>query len=256
MAIEKIKLADGTEINVEEWLMWPLFSTGLGQATGGNGVGGELRFFEYIVGDNLPQLGTPAGTPLQAGPADTNQVVRGKINHDEGFIVFNMTYDVFALTDTPEVVTDRVQATAPIFTGTNLRRIRGRRDDAVRATHPREFREPHDLLRNRLDLPAPRRSEVLCSHRGEHGDGKETGTGVQPFARSLNHLRSTGRMHGEQIDSEFGDCTRSTRHGVGDVVELEIKEDPLLASDDLGDGLRAHPRVELEADLVEARLVP
>jgi len=122
MAIEKIKLADGTEINVEEWLMWPLFSTGIGEATGGNGVGGELRLFEYIVGDNLPQLGTPAGAPIAAGVADTNQVVRGKINHDEGFICFNLTYEVFAL-ETTAAVQAKVYGPEPIFTGTNLRRM-------------------------------------------------------------------------------------------------------------------------------------
>lgn len=123
MAIEKIRLADGTEINVEEWLMWPLFSTGLGQSVNGNGVGGELRLFEYIVGDNLPQLGTPVGTPLQAGPSETNQVVRGKINHDEGFICFNMTYAAFSLETDPAYNTVNVSAPEPILAGTNLRRM-------------------------------------------------------------------------------------------------------------------------------------
>jgi hypothetical protein len=127
MAIEKIRLADGTEINVEEWLMWPLFSTGLGQSDGTNGVGGELRLFEYIVGDNIPQLGVPVGTPLQAGPSETNQVVRGKINHDEGFICFNMTYAAFSLESDPAYPDPQagpnVSAPEPILAGTNLRRM-------------------------------------------------------------------------------------------------------------------------------------
>lgn len=123
MAIEKIRLNDGTEINIDEWLQWPLFSTGLGEATGGNGVGGELRLFEYIVGDNLPLLGNPVGSPLQAGVTDTNQVVRGKINHDEGFICFNMTYEVFALENSPAFGVTNEAAAEPIFSGTNLRRM-------------------------------------------------------------------------------------------------------------------------------------
>ncbi len=131
MAIEKIRLADGTEINVEEWLRWPLFSSGLGQGNVNGvapfvGAGGQLRLFEYVVGDNLPSLGTPAGAPFQAGVTDTNQVVRGKINHDEGFICFNLTYEPFALDRDPaygDQVDDTISAPQPMLSGTNLRRL-------------------------------------------------------------------------------------------------------------------------------------
>ena len=130
MAIEKLRLADGTEINVEEWLMWPLFSSGLGQGNlnGGApfvGAGGQLRLFEYVIGDNLPQLGNPAGAPFQAGVTDTNQVVRGKINHDEGFICFNLTYEAFALDADPEYgpAPEIISAPQPMLSGTNLRRL-------------------------------------------------------------------------------------------------------------------------------------
>jgi len=132
MAIERIKLADGTEISVEEWLTWPLFSSGLGQGnvTGAApffGAGGQLRLFEYVVGDNLPTLGNPVGGPVQAGVTDTNQVVRGKINHDEGFICFNLTYEAFGLTASPtldpQVGDPVVAADPPWLSGTNLRRL-------------------------------------------------------------------------------------------------------------------------------------
>lgn len=128
MAIEKIRLADGTEINVEEWLHWPLFSTGIGQGDiGGNalGAGGQIRIFTYIVGDKIPTLGVVTPTPV-AGIADTNQVVRGKINHDEGFIAFDMTYEPFALSRDPsfgEPGSTDITAVDPILSGTNLRRL-------------------------------------------------------------------------------------------------------------------------------------
>lgn len=131
MAIEKIRLTDGTEINVEEWLHWPLFSTGLGQGNvngNGNGAGGELRLFQYVVGDKLPQMGSLGltGSAATAGVSDTNQVVRGKINHDEGFIAFNITYEPFALAADPsfgEPGNTDITAVDPILSGTNLRRL-------------------------------------------------------------------------------------------------------------------------------------
>lgn len=126
MTIEKIRLLDGTVIDVEEWLSWPLYSTLIGQST----AGGSLRVFTYTVGENIPTLGTPAGAPFPAGITDTNQIVPGRVSHDEGYIIFAMTYEPFAV-DTGDnfdppysaPANNVASAQGPTLSGVNLRRL-------------------------------------------------------------------------------------------------------------------------------------
>jgi hypothetical protein len=134
MSIDRIKLPDGREVELTEWLHWPQFSTAEGQggigsaadALGlGNGAAINLRLFTYVVGQQIPQAGTPASGKRQATESDTNQVARARMNQDEAYLAFSMTYEVFALgddTDIPGLV-NNVQALEPVLTGTNLRRL-------------------------------------------------------------------------------------------------------------------------------------
>ena len=119
MAIKRIKVAEGQEIVIDEWLHWPTFSTIEGAA----GVNMDLRAFSYVVGQNVPQAGAVAGGTRTATPADTNQVRANASNHDEAFIIFSITYEHFALSDTTAYANPPVDlaATAPILSGTNLR---------------------------------------------------------------------------------------------------------------------------------------
>jgi hypothetical protein len=134
MAIDKIKLPDGTEVSLSEWLHWPLFSTveaqgGLNFATDplllGNGVSVDMKLFSYVAGARVPQTGIVPSPGRMATDSDTNQVARSRINHDEAMIVFAMTYEIFALTDDTAIpnLPNDVGALAPVFTGDNLRRM-------------------------------------------------------------------------------------------------------------------------------------
>ena len=46
MAIQQIKLPDGSVFNLEEWLHWPSFSVVEGAA----GANVNLRAFSYVIG--------------------------------------------------------------------------------------------------------------------------------------------------------------------------------------------------------------
>jgi hypothetical protein len=134
MAIEKIKLPDGSEVSLSEWLHWPLFSTIEGQGAInsavdplglGNGISVDLLMFTYVAGQTVPQAGVVPSPGRMATDSDTNQVARARINHDEAMIVFSMTYEIFALTDDTAIpnLPNDVGALAPVFTGDNLRRM-------------------------------------------------------------------------------------------------------------------------------------
>lgn len=123
MAINQIKLPNGDVFSIDEWLHWPLFSTIEGAA----GASVNLRAFSYIIGQNVPQAGAISTGSRQATIADTNQVVRSKINHDEAFILYSMTYEHFALEGSAnqdsffQNAPLNNAAVAPILRGTNLR---------------------------------------------------------------------------------------------------------------------------------------
>lgn len=134
MAIEKIKLPDGTEVALSEWLHWPLFSTveaegGLNAGADplglGNGVSVNMLLFSYVAGNPVPQTGTVPNPGRMATDSDTNQVAKTRMNHDEAMIVFSMTYEIFALTDDTPIPTlpNNTAALAPVLTGDNLRRL-------------------------------------------------------------------------------------------------------------------------------------
>jgi hypothetical protein len=125
MAIKNVRLpaqAGGGNFNLEEWLHWPLFSAIEAQA----GVAVDLRAFSYVVGQNVPQAGAISTGARSATESDTNQVARSRINHDEAFVAFSMTFEHWALEGTTN--SDSVYnvpplddaAVAPILRGTNL----------------------------------------------------------------------------------------------------------------------------------------
>jgi hypothetical protein len=91
-SLNTIRLADGTELQLSEWLHWPLYSViefAVSDAI-------SLDAFSYNVGATVPHSGTIAAR--QATEADTNQVRAGKMNQDEAQVVFAITYEVFGLT--------------------------------------------------------------------------------------------------------------------------------------------------------------
>lgn len=123
MAIKKIRVGD-QEYSLDEWLHWPLYS--VVEAAAGAAV--NLRAFSYVVGGNVPRAGLPARS---ATTSDTNQVARSRINHDEAFICYSMTYEITAIETSgpPPTFSDAtfpvppldMAADAPVFYGPSLR---------------------------------------------------------------------------------------------------------------------------------------
>lgn len=92
MANNVVKLPDGQEIVIDEWLHWDTYSTI--EFAGQTKV--ELYAFRYTVGQQVPSVGLAKRTSTLA---DTNMIAQGRANNDEEFIVYGLHYEMFALTD-------------------------------------------------------------------------------------------------------------------------------------------------------------
>jgi hypothetical protein len=118
------------DLALDEWSHWPLYTTvESALSTVAAPIIPNLVGFSYTVGQNVPSQG---GLPKRtADISDTNQAVRARINRDEGYIVFAMTYEVFALENTASrdnnspfpVPPLNDESASPMLTGTNLRQM-------------------------------------------------------------------------------------------------------------------------------------
>lgn len=117
MAIKQIRLPDGSEVVIDEWLHYQQFSTIEFAA----GVAVNLRAFTYVQGQQVPTQGVLARTATEA---DTNQVAKTRMNHDEAYLCYAITYEHFALS-AATVGEDPVitLAPAPVLLSQNLRRL-------------------------------------------------------------------------------------------------------------------------------------
>lgn len=118
MAMESVRLPNGEEVIFDEWLHYPNFSTLEFAST----AAVNLRIFTYTVGDRVPSQGL---TTRIANEADTNQVAKGRMNWDEGFRVFSITYELFALSDATITLSPNslIAGEIPVVTATNVRRM-------------------------------------------------------------------------------------------------------------------------------------
>lgn len=125
MAINKVQLPDGTEVVIDEWLHYPLFSTIQIGSTGGNGDSTNLRAFSYVQGMRVPSTTNVTGGTRLADARDTNMVKRGGLNYDEAFILYAITYETFALTGSATGVDpgSQLNAPAPVLTAENVKRL-------------------------------------------------------------------------------------------------------------------------------------
>lgn len=124
MAINKVQLPDGTEVVIDEWLHYPLFSTIQIGSTGGNGDSTNLRAFSYVQGMRVPSTTNVTGSTRLADARDTNMVKRGGLNYDEAFILYAVTYEAFSLTESVNPGEDPfLNAPAPVLTAENLKRL-------------------------------------------------------------------------------------------------------------------------------------
>lgn len=152
MAIKKVHLPDGTEIAIDEWLHWPQYSVIEFAAA----VGVNLRAFTYVQGQRVPAQGI---APRNATRSDTNQVARARMNHDEAYLAYSITYEPFALTDSEITASPQnlLQAPAPILEATNLRRLQ--RDLVIElligaGIRKPQFRAPFAYIGQGIGAPA------------------------------------------------------------------------------------------------------
>lgn len=125
--VRTVRIGD-QEIALDEWSHWPLYTTVEAAASVvGATVIPNLTGFSYTVGQNVPSQNLPK---RRADINDTNQAVKAKVNRDEAFVCFAMTYEVFALeniyptrdNNSPYPVAPfDDESAAPMLTGTNLR---------------------------------------------------------------------------------------------------------------------------------------
>lgn len=122
MAIQKLKLPTGEVVSIDEWIAIPRYST----IEFGSDVDPNLRAFSYVVGQRVPQQGTiPAAfAGRNATETDTNQTTRTRINHDQAYLAYSLTYEAFALDDAtiPDASPAGTLITgAPVLSSRNLR---------------------------------------------------------------------------------------------------------------------------------------
>lgn len=120
MAIKSVHLPDGSTVEIDEWLHWPIYSTcEFDQAAAVN-----MRLFTYVVGQNVPQQGAVVGGARASNESDTNQVARTRMNHDEAFVVFAIMPEYFALDDAVLAASAaNTAAEEPAISGLNLARL-------------------------------------------------------------------------------------------------------------------------------------
>ena len=119
---------------------------------------------------------------------------------------------------------------------------------AVEAAFLREQREALHLRGGRRALA--NRGEVVVVEAGQHGDADDFGArAAARLDRGAHHRRAAAAMNGEQQRIEREAAFHRARHGVRDVVQLQIEEHVLLAGGGLADAVGPVRREEFEAEL-------
>jgi hypothetical protein len=75
---------------------------------------------------------------------------------------------------------------------------------------------------------------------------------LQRFARGREHLRTAGGVNRQQARAQVGGANAGFGDDMGDIVELEVKEDALAAVHQPADHLRPGGGEELRADFEQA----
>ena len=114
-SLNSVRLPDGTEVVISEWLHQPQYST----LEFDNAQAVDLRLFNYVEGQNVSSIGL---TKRQATKQDTNQVKRSAMNQDEALIVFALTYEAFGLTSLTGTSSAPV-TTSPMLNSSDIRRL-------------------------------------------------------------------------------------------------------------------------------------
>jgi hypothetical protein len=211
MAIKKVHLPDGSDVVIDEWLHWPTFSTIEFAA----GVALNLRAFTYVQGQQVPRQGNIA--PRTATESDTNQVARTRMNHDEAYLVYSVTYEHFALSDASipqEEPPALLQAAAPALLSTNLRRLQ--RDCVVElivgaGIRKPQFRAPFGWIGQSAGAPAyTSGDQVTATTVFSYGTGGEICAKNQRSFQLPIFIQSD-RVMFLQVRAEYGAITDLTQ---------------------------------------------
>ena len=116
-SLNTIRLPDGTELQLSEWLHWPLYSTIEFATTDAI----SLDAFSYVVGNTVPRTTTIAARI--ADEADTNMVRARSMNQDEAQVVFAITYENFGTTSIAADSPPNLVAPLPLVGATALRSL-------------------------------------------------------------------------------------------------------------------------------------
>ncbi len=115
-SLNTLRLPDGTQLSISEWLHYPIFSTI--EIAQGDGI--NLAAFSYV--QSQPVSSTATIAQRNATPADTNLIRRKAMNQDEALVVYSIVHEPIGLTTVADPNSaQRVLAGAPMMFGTDLR---------------------------------------------------------------------------------------------------------------------------------------
>jgi hypothetical protein len=116
-SFNQIALADGTVLEMSEWLHWPVYTT---VEIGANDKV-NLAGYSYVVGNIVPHTSSLANR--QATRLDTNLVRKNMMNQDEALIVMSFAHENFALTSSSIASPPALVAAQPLVAGQTLREL-------------------------------------------------------------------------------------------------------------------------------------
>ncbi len=119
MANNAVRLQNGQQIIIDEWLHWPVYSTH--EFAAGQKV--DLLAFTYTEGTNVPSVGVTKRTSTLC---DTNMNAKSRTNQDEELVIFSITPEIIGLSNAssdPEISPPVAPfaALAPLVSAHNMR---------------------------------------------------------------------------------------------------------------------------------------
>jgi len=175
-SLNQIRLADGTQLNLSEWLHWPLYST----VEAANTDAIRLNAFNYVKGQTVPH--TQSLAARQATQSDTNMVRPGKMNQDEAQVVFAITYEMFGIATLNGGSPAAPVALEPLVAATALRRLQ---EETVV-----ELKVGANIKKPQVEVPFSYIGQGIGQHMAVTGDfaNINIGTGGCPTPRNQRQL--------------------------------------------------------------------
>lgn len=106
-SLQTIRLNDGTELDISEWLHDPLYS--VADFTSGDQF--KLDLFSYTRGQNVTRTQNTA--PRIANELDTNITRKRLMNQDEAMVVYAITWELYQAEPTSPVYPPTLNNSAP-----------------------------------------------------------------------------------------------------------------------------------------------